>query len=397
MTQSPKKVKVLHLITSLGGGGAERQLSYLCQDSNPSVTHQVVSLTEGGDLLPLFQKTGTYLGSLGMMPGRPSLKALIRLCCLLKKYQPDVVQTWLYHADLMGLVASKVMGIPRIYWNIRCSDMNLDQYSWVTRAIVWVNAKLSRYLAGILFNSYAGKQAHQALGFSPKQWHYMPNGFSLPEGEEDVAAVSFDDFQKKTSRKRGLMRERLGLPEDALVLGMVARVDPMKDHQTLLAATASLQKKISNVHLVLIGKGTETYEKIFRMDPLKGDSSRLHCLGFQKDASELMNAFDGLVLASRFGEGFPNVIGEAMARGIPVFSSNVGDARLIIKDDRHLFPIGEVQALQNLLEDFLTKQAIARHRLGYAFYQRIRENYSLKIMMSNYRSFYNIPLHREGE
>lgn len=370
-------VKVLHLVTSLGGGGAERQLLHLCQDPDPAVDYKVLSLMEGGDLLPAFQETGKYMGHLGMTPGRPSIKSFQRLCSILKSHQPEVLQTWLYHADLLGFLAGKKMNVPRIYWNIRCSDMDLRRYGFSTKITVGLNALFSRCPEALLFNSYAGKKAHQDFGFKPKKWIYMPNGFSLPsqEGQER-------EEQKKE------MRGRLGLPEEAMVLGMVARVDPMKDHTTFLKASAALQKQFPHLHIVLIGKGTSVFRGYFGKASFGGDLSRLHCLEFQKEASSLMYAFDGLVLASRFGEGFPNVLGEAMARGVSVFSSNVGDAREIIGKDSHVFPIGDVSSLEKMLSSFLNLAQDKRAELGSEFYLRIKEMYSLDAMRLRYKNLY---------
>lgn len=371
-------VKVLHLVTSLGGGGAERQLLYLCQDPDPAVSYKVVSLMEGGDLLPAFQETGKYLGHLGMTPGRPSIKSFQRLCSLLKSQQPDVLQTWLYHADLLGFLAGKKMNVPKLYWNIRCSNMDLRRYGLSTKITVGLNAFFSKFPEALLFNSFAGKKAHQEFGFKPKEWIYMPNGFSLPEQGEE---------REKQKRE---MRGRLSLPEDALVLGMVARVDPMKDHMTFLQASAALQKQFPHLHVVLVGKGTSVFQGYFGKSSFGGDLSRLHCLEFQRDASSLIYAFDGLVLASRFGEGFPNVLGEAMARSVPVFSSDVGDAKEIIGKKGHIFPIGDSQLLAGMLSSFLSLPEAKRFGLGSEFYTKIKKSYSLGAMRERYKNLYTM-------
>ena len=245
-------VKVLHLVTSLGGGGAERQLLNLCQDPDLAVNYKVVSLMEGGDLLPAFQETGKYIGHLGMTPGRPSLRSFQRLCSLLKSQQPDVLQTWLYHADLFGFLAGKKMKVPRLYWNIRCSDMDLRRYGLSTKITVGLNALFSGSTEAVLFNSFAGKKAHQDFGFKPKEWIYMPNGFSLAK----------QDGQEREEQKKA-MRERLNLQRDALILGMVARVDPMKDHTTFLKATAALQKTISPSPCCSYRKGNIGFSRLF--------------------------------------------------------------------------------------------------------------------------------------
>lgn len=413
MQTESSPIKVLHLITGLGGGGAERQLLHLCRDPHPEIQHQVIALTEGGALKSDFEEAGVLLRTLGMTPGRFSLKAFKRLGALIKEARPAVLQTWLYHADLMGLIASRVYGIPRLYWNLRCSDMQLERYSLATRLVVKLNSLLSPLPDGIVFNAYAGQQAHQKLGYRPKAWQYMPNGFVIPEDTEvgidsgrgadtDTNAhtnvstslsedpLSFADFQERTQKAKAAIRQKLNIPPHSLVIAMVARVDPMKDHDTFLAAGASLQHRFPILHLILIGKGTEAYHKSLKntahgdQDATKG---RLHTLGFRADAAELMKACDAIVLAS-FGEGFPNVLGEAMAQGIPVFSSDVGDARLLIEDPNFLFPSGERAALENALTLFFEKTASERDALGYAFQTKIRDTYSVETMRARYRNFY---------
>lgn len=368
-------VKVLHLITSLGAGGAERQLLNLCQDPDPRVTYRVVSLKEGGALLPLFQDAGVLLGTLGMQSGWPSLRGFVKLCKILKTYKPDVLQTWLYHGDLLGLMAGKVMGFPRLYWNIRCSNMDFSQYSWKTRVVAQLNAKLSKIPEGIVFNAHAGKAAHEQEGFSPRRWIYRPNGFKIPPQEKVL-------FEAHKAAKVAA-RAALGLPEEALVLGMVARVDPMKDYQTLFTAVARLQKHFASLHLVVIGQGTEALGSFFA-----GDRTHLHCLGFRKEAASLMGAFDACILSSAFGEGFPNVMGEAMARGLPVFASDVGDARHLIGEEKHLFPPGDATCLETLLRDFLSMPASKRAQKGQEFYHRLQASYSLEKMWNSYRELY---------
>lgn len=373
-------VNVLHLITSLGGGGAERQLLTLCRDPDPSIQYSVVSLKEGGELLSAFQETGTYRGHLGMSPGRPSLGSFRTLCQLLKTHQPQVLQTWLYHADLIGTLAARKVKIPRLYWNIRCSDMDLKRYGLSTRLTVKLNGLLSGWPEGLLFNSYAGKTAHETFGFKAKKWVYMPNGFDVSPTEPSLP--------KQTPRTQDPLRQQWSLPKNSLVLGMVARVDPMKDHETFLKAAATLQKKFPSLHVVLIGKGTSCFQEPFAAPPFNGDGSRLHCLGFQENAASLMTSFDALVLASHFGEGFPNVLGEAMARGIPVFSSDVGDARKIMGRDDHLFPLEDSSSLAQRLSTFFQKSPQERSHIGLSFYKRVQEKYSMEAMRQRYRNLY---------
>ena len=355
-------MKVVHLITGLGLGGAERQLAALVQDRQ--IHHIVISLKDEGVLGKRMRDDGVPLYCLNL---HKSWKGFWKLFQILRKEKPDVLQTWLYHADLLGLIVGKLAGIRRIMWNIRCSNMDLSRYSRLTTLIVKILRHLSSYPEAIVCNAQAGQDFHVKLGYHPRQWVKIPNGI-------DTVAFS------PNPRAGKALCQSLNIPQDALVVGMLARVDPMKDHATFLKAMAQLSNTHDNLYCLLAGKGTDTAQ--WPVVP-----PRFVCLGIW-DGSDFLNALDIMVLSSTFGEGFPNVIGEAMACGIPVVTSDVGDAAGIVQTPEQIIPVGDVAKLHLALQRLLSLSCEERTALGKQGRDRILEHYSLSIMQQNYANFY---------
>ncbi|MBF0625950.1 MAG: glycosyltransferase, partial [Magnetococcales bacterium] len=193
-------IRVTHLITGLGVGGAERMLfRLLAATDRARFDHRVISLTGEG---PMGRRIRAELGwpvqALGMAPGRPDPRVLPGLIRLLRASRPDLLQTWLYHADLLGLVAGRLARVPRIVWSLRCSTMQSG--GWRLEAVKWLLARLSRWPDAVLANSQAGLEHHRGLGYAPRRWQVIPNGFDLDRLRRDPTA-------------RGRLLAELGLAE----------------------------------------------------------------------------------------------------------------------------------------------------------------------------------------
>ncbi len=310
-------MKILHLITGLERGGAETMLAKLVRQMAPDRFESVVvSLGVEGSVGRELRQAGIAVHALDMRRSLPSLAAFLRLLRIIRRERPALLQTWLYHADLVGLLAAALTpGLP-LLWNLRCSDMELANYSRRTAWVRGILARCSHRPTAVIVNSAAGQRVHAALGYRPRRWELIPNGFDTARFRPDAAA-------------RADWRRRLGIGEGETLIGMVARVDPMKDHATFLAAAARLAAARGDVRFALVGRGTEALRP---EAPLAG---RLQALGEQSDVAAILPAFDLLVLSSAFGEGFPNVIGEAMASGVCCIASDVGDASDDHRRQRH--------------------------------------------------------------
>jgi len=363
-------LKILHVITGLNRGGAETTLVRLILHMNHRrFTPVVVSLMDEGAYGADLSIAGVPLYTLGMKRGRPSLGALLRLRRILREEQPRLVQTWLYHADLAGLLLSRSLGEVPLVWNLRCSGMDLTQYSRHVRTVRRFLAAFSGVPAAVIVNSEAGRLFHDSIGYRPRRWEVIPNGFDT-------------EFFKPSPERRAQWRQRLGLGDGAPLVGMVARVDPMKDYATFLAAASRISAARPDAAFLLAGAGTGG----LTIPPdLAG---KVHGLGERKDVEQILPALDLLMQSSAFGEGFPNAIGEAMACGVPAVATDVGDTAALIAGIGSVVPPRDPGVLASAALAILGRAPPARAQLGEAARKRILDYYGLKLMVERYERVY---------
>jgi glycosyltransferase involved in cell wall biosynthesis len=189
-------------------------------------------------------------------------------------------------------------------------------------------------------------------------------------------------------------RKELGLPDDAVIIALVARVDPMKDHATFLEAARQTTQARRNARFVLIGKDTE---QLAEEVAAKGLREVVRLLGHRKDVERLLPGVDLLCLSSAFGEGFPNVIGEAMACGIPCVATDVGDVRSIIDDTGLVVPSCDPSALAKALINLIDQGSNGRERLGRAARERIEKTYALSKIVDQYMALYSALVAKEKQ
>ncbi len=341
--------------------------------------HTVVSLTDGGALGPSIASRGVPVRTLGMRRGFPDVRAVWRLVRLIRRECPAVLQTWLYHADLVGLVAGRLAGARTIVWNVRCSDMDMRQYRWSSRLTRRLLSALSAAPVAVIVNSERGRQVHERLGYRPRRWVTIPNGIDLERFRPDPEA-------------RARLREELALPLSARLVGMVARDDPMKDHATFLRAGAQLLQRgaggMADVHLVGVGRGV-TWEnpRLAALAHELGLRGHLHLLDERDDVERLLPGLD-LATLSSFGEGWPNVVGEAMACGVPCVVTDVGDAAAIVGDTGQVVPPDDPAALAGAWARLLALPDERRRALGAGARERIAVHFSLERVVRQYEELY---------
>ena len=312
------RIKILHLITSLDTGGSEVSLQRLTGAMDRErFENIVVSLTNHGPLSETIRNQDVSVHAIHMSRSLPSPVAIWRLYRLLRAEQPDVLQTWLYHSDLVGLLVGRAAHVPVISWNIRCSNTGDEYRRGFNGALIRLLAWISPYPDVVVANSQAGKKEHTVLGYRPRCWAVMENGFDLTV------------FKPQASAPAGLRRE-LNLTRDTVLIGLVARYDPIKDHEGFLHAAAELHSTNGDVHFVLVGDGIDKNNVILNglIDKL-GIRERIHLLGRREDIPTLMAGFD-IATCCSLGEGFPNIVGEAMACAVSCVVTDVGDAARIV-------------------------------------------------------------------
>ena len=366
-------IRVVHVISDLDTGGAEVMLTKLVSSMDRSrFANAVVALTDRGQLSAAIESAGVAVHSLGMKRGRPGLSGLPTLVRLLRSMKPHLVQSWLYHADFLSVLAARFAGSPPVVWNVRCSDMDLRHYPrqtrWVLRALTWLSSRP----AAVVVNSLAGRTLHRQLGYRARRWEIIPNGFDLLRFRPDPAAGQ-------------RLRAELRLPTDSVLVALVARVDPMKDHPTFLAAAGRVAVARAAVHFLLIGKDTPMLQPLVLE---RGVAGRVHLLGQRHDVDRLLPGVDIACLSSAFGEGFPNVLGEAMAAAVPCVATDVGDARALIGDTGNVVPPRDPKALAAAVIELIDQGPAGRAALGQAARSRIQTKYSLPSVVERYQQLY---------
>jgi glycosyltransferase involved in cell wall biosynthesis len=335
--------------------------------------NHVIGLIERGPLAADLEALGVPVLSLDMR-SKLDPRPIAHLTGIVRRLRPDVIQTWLYHADFAGLVVAAVLRrTNRLLWNVRCSDMDFavaqeQGTAWLVRRL----ANLSAWPAGVIVNSHAGRLHHERLGYRPRRWIEIPNGFDLAHWRPDADAAT-------------RLRAELGLPADAPLVGMCARVAPMKDHATFLATIGILRKRFPGVRGVLAGRGTETLAR--RVAEL-GLAANVTLLGERSDLPNLLPGLDVFCLSSAFGEGFANVLGEAMASGVPCVATNVGDAADIVGETGRIVPPRQPDALAAALGEMLVMSTSQRRALGARARSRIEDRYGLAGIARQYADIY---------
>jgi glycosyltransferase involved in cell wall biosynthesis len=339
-------IHICHVITGLDVGGAERCLITVAGGLDPRrFSSDIVSLLESGPMAEEARSAGIPVVSLGLRNGRPGASAVPRLFRHLQRSRPTILQTWLYHADLVGLCAGRLARTPHIVWNIRCSDMTSgDSSPWLRRKLQLL-AWMSRFPDALIVNSRQGRLAHENLSYRPRRWIEIPN------------AVDGLRFRPRPS-ERDELRRKLGLRPTAAVIGLVARAHPMKNHETFFRAAALLARESPHAEFVLCGEGCA--EQFLNMAVSLGLEGRVHFLGTRLDSESVYPTFDVATLCSAYGEGCPNTLIEAMACGIPCVATDVGDSARILGSTGLIVPPGDAAALASAWAEMLAGDQRAR-------------------------------------
>lgn len=371
-------MKVLHIISGLKRGGAETAMVRQIGATLAKVSHRVVSLTDAAAYGRPLEEMGIPVDYLAMRGPRDMVAIVRRLVGIVKESQPDVVHTWMYHADLLGGLAGRFAGVP-VVWSIRSVDLERGS-SRTTRMIQRACALLSRRLPRrIICVAQAARVAHVAVGYDDSRMVVVPNGYDLAVFHERAAAALE-------------LRRKLGIAEDELVLGCVGRFDPAKDYQGFTKACAALATGFPTLRVLIVGRQVTPDNAALReWIADAGMTGRFVLVGEQDDVPLHLAAMDVFCLPS-CTEAFPNVVVEAMLMARPCVVTDVGDAAVIIGETGVVVPPEDPPRLAAALSDMLRLSPATRSAMGERARERARAQYSMETMLERIDGVYQAAI-----
>lgn len=363
-------MRIVHVIIGLDVGGAELMLKRLIEglNGNDGAEHSIISLTQLGPIGFELKQAGYDVMALGMGGATSVPKTFFKLRAELKKQQPDIVQTWMYHADFFGGLAAKTLGIKNIIWNIRNTHIKAGG---IGNYIFRRTCGLLSYVIPktIIYVSYSSQKEHLKAGFNPKNSNVIGNGF-------DTDKYAFSQSCRAT------YRVEMELSNDDFAIFSVGRSVPAKDHKTFIKSICIARESNPKIKGVLIGR--EISLDIFEIT--EEQRTGFIVLGERSDISCILSAADAFCLHS-ITEGFPNVLGEAMSIGLPCVSTKAGDAELILGQPSYITEPKDYHSIARKL--IALSYNDKRQVLGEKNRQRIVENYSLSKILTIYNRVYS--------
>ncbi len=379
--RSVRPIAVTHVITTLSTGGAEMMLYRLLRSMNRErFANSVISLSGGGSAAEKIRALNLPVKTLDL--GRRNGLGIFQLARELRSQRPDLVQTWMYHADLLGGLASLTLPRVPVLWNIRCGglDPTIDKRRtmWISRACALASGILPTHI--ISCSERAG-EFHAVTGYARKKIRVIPNGFDT------------DEF-RPSARDRLAVRKELGIPQDTLLIGLAARFDRAKDHATFFEAAGQVHAKNPGVQFLLCGdKVTHANLEISAAAAKAGVEGSSHLLGPREDMPQILAALD-IAVSSSVVEGFPNALGEAMSCGVPCVATDAGDSRRLLGDTGILVPVRNAAALASGILRLVDLYPHERVAMGALARRRILERFSIASAARQYEQIYEESLGR---
>jgi glycosyltransferase involved in cell wall biosynthesis len=364
------KRRIAMLIRSLDYGGAEMQMTLLANGLAQS-GHAVSLLVmyQGGPLLARLSPA-VRVRCLEKRERLDVAGFLRRLFSVLADENPDLLYAFMPVANLLACVAKVHSPKLRVTWGVRASDVDLAHYDWLSRLTYWLERRFSRFPDLIVSNSVAGRRYAVAQGFPAN-----PRFIVIPNG------IDVERFRPYPALREAVRAEWGISPKETLV-GIVGRLDPMKDYPTFLEAAAILTAQRQGMRFVSVGAGPPDYAALLREQARRlGLEGNMIWLGPRRDLPAVYNALDALVSSSAFGEGFSNVLGEAMACGVPCVATDVGDAREILGDVGIAVPRRDPEALAAGVMALLDRVTFERDSLRAGVRQHISKNFSVEMLV----------------
>ncbi len=365
------RVTVVHIITNLRQEGAQRILQYVVTSSRVENRHIVVSLTNAakdctiGEILEQHDIEVIYLTGTTRLS---IIRKLFALFQVIQRYKPDIVQTWMYHADLIGGIAAKILGTPKIIWSVHHDNPNTTKLS--TKLVATVCSWISGIVPSIIVNcSRSALQAHVTFGYKKEKMCLIENGICL----EKFSLASERSYQKS----------------DFYIIGHIARWHPIKGHETFINAASIVFQKMPNLKFMMIGTGID--DKNTELKSLlnkAGISEVTSLLGEQQDIPQLLTNMDVYVQSS-FSESFSLTLVEAIAMGVPSVSTRTGIAMDIDDSLCKKVDVNDQQALAEAILGLLHMTSEAKEAIVSGARKAVVERFDQRVMVDKYQRLYS--------
>jgi glycosyltransferase involved in cell wall biosynthesis len=362
--------KILFLIRSLNVGGAERQLLTLADSLDRARFDPVIVMFyPGGTLLPEFEKRGLRVLAAGKVRRWDVFSFLSSLTKIILPEKPDILCSYLVAANLLALVFKGYWRVPHVITSIRHSFLRKEDYDWTASFMYWVEDHLSGRADRVIINSYVGARQAEARGIPNSRIVVIPNG------------IDTDRFKPSPELRRET-RKKLGYSDKHTVIAMVGRLDPVKDHSTFIRAAARVKAVHPEARFLIVGDGASDYAGRVRAEiALAGLDDLFQILPAERDPVPVYNALDICVSAS-VGEGFSNVIAEAMSCEVPCVVTDVGDSGMIVGQTGRIVPAGAIEKMAQAMIDLAGLPAEERGKQGKQARERITREFSVVKMVS---------------
>lgn len=336
----------------------------------------VISLTDIGEIGTRIAALGIPVEALGMRRGIPDPIRFVRLVYRVRQVKPDIVHTWMYHAALMGGLAARLAGVPVVIWSIFSSDLLRADTSLLKKLTVSWCARMSSWLPDcVQYDSHQGKVYHEKIGYREHYSQVIPNGVDLKEFIPNEQA-------------RQDVRQEIGISSKTPLIGLIARFDPIKNHEGFIKAAGYLHRDMPGVHFLMAGKSIEwtnpILKKLIEDTKLTGV---FHLLGRRDDIPRITASLDLACLTS-WSESFGIVLIEAMACGVPCVSTDCGEQFSILGDTGWIVPIGDMEGLAAKWAAFFLLPENDRRLIGEAARVRVTDQFELGAVVKRYETMY---------
>lgn len=337
----------------------------------------VVTLVDRGKLRERIAALGVPVYTARMNPEMPTPASIWRLLRIVRSLNPDLIQGWMSHGNLVAQMV-QVLAARRasVLWNVRQTLYSFEYEKRGTALAIKLCARLSKRPERILYNSRTSSAQHGAIGYRTEKTQIIPNGFDT-------------ELFVPSREARASVRSELGVAESTFLVGLIGRFHPMKGHAHFLRAARRLRERYPDVQFVLAGKGVSwNNQYLCELVEALGLVERVHLLGERQDMPRITASLDIASSSSSYGEGFPNVIGEAMSCAVPCVVTDVSDLPWVVGETGRVVPPRDPAALASAWADLIELGPEGREELGAAARARVIQYFPLGSVVAQYEDLY---------